>query len=317
MSKAKRLVELIMVVNSKKRFNVQELSNEFGVSYRTILRDLQELGEIGVPLYSELGANGGYRLLKERLLPPISFTESEAVSIFFVAQSLKYYKNLPFENESKSALKKFYHYLPDEVKKSIDELNKRLSFNTSTINLEVPYLKDLLNASTEQNIISIEYDSEKSLSKREVQPIGVYTMKGLWYAPAYCFKSSDFRLFRIDRIKGISFENIKSEKIDLDNFTISHWFKYNKHDFNLNDEIDLVVKLTKKGVKKCDTDLWVSENIILNEDGSGTLKTKIPECFVYWIVNYFISCGKDAIVEEPVFVRELIKKELQEMIANY
>ena len=54
MSKAKRLNEMIMMVNRKKRFTVGELAQEFEVSKRTILRDLQELSEM-VPLYSEVG----------------------------------------------------------------------------------------------------------------------------------------------------------------------------------------------------------------------------------------------------------------------
>ncbi len=83
MSKSKRLLELMMTVNRKRKFTVKELAREFGVSSRTILRDLQELSELGVPLYSEVGPHGGYQVLNERMLPPIAFTEEEAVAIFF------------------------------------------------------------------------------------------------------------------------------------------------------------------------------------------------------------------------------------------
>ncbi|MDF2837107.1 MAG: DeoR family transcriptional regulator, partial [Paenibacillus sp.] len=82
MSKSKRLMELMLVINQKREFTVRELAREFAVSRRTILRDLQELSEIGVPLYSEVGPHGGYRVLKQRLLPPIAFSEEEAVAIF-------------------------------------------------------------------------------------------------------------------------------------------------------------------------------------------------------------------------------------------
>lgn len=82
MSKSKRLLDLMMTVNRKRKFTVKELADEFNVSSRTILRDLQELGELGVPLYSEVGPHGGYQVLNERILPPIAFTEEEAVAIF-------------------------------------------------------------------------------------------------------------------------------------------------------------------------------------------------------------------------------------------
>jgi predicted transcriptional regulator YdeE/biotin operon repressor len=63
--KSKRLLELMKRVTQLQRFTVQELAEEFGVSYRTMWRYLQELSELGVPLYSEPGAAGGYRVLRE------------------------------------------------------------------------------------------------------------------------------------------------------------------------------------------------------------------------------------------------------------
>ncbi|MFN8671074.1 MAG: YafY family protein [Candidatus Sericytochromatia bacterium] len=317
MAKSKRLVELIMAVNAKKKFTVRELSEEFGVSYRTILRDLQELEEIGVPLYSEVGPAGGYSILKERLLPPISFTESEALSLFFISQSLKYYDNLPFENEIESALKKFYHYLPTEVKKTIDSLNKRLAFWNPIVKIPTPFLKEILNTSLEQKVIEITYDSVNDKSIREIQPIGVYTIKGLWYAPAYCFKSKEFRLFRVDRILKISKEKTISEKIDLDNFTISDWLKSNNVKIDNPRNIHLVVRLTKKGVKKCESDNCFFENIKVNKDGSGVLEADLPESYNYWLINYFMFLGKEAIVEKPLKFRNMIKKELESLIKLY
>ena len=67
MSKAERLIEMMITINAKKDFTVGELAKEFSVSKRTILRDLQELEQAGFPLYSEVGAAGGYHILKERV----------------------------------------------------------------------------------------------------------------------------------------------------------------------------------------------------------------------------------------------------------
>lgn len=43
MPKTERLIELMMTVHTKRKFTAGELAAEFGVSYRTILRDLDEL----------------------------------------------------------------------------------------------------------------------------------------------------------------------------------------------------------------------------------------------------------------------------------
>jgi predicted transcriptional regulator YdeE len=68
MSKAQRLLELMDRVKQKRRFTVQELADEFQVSYRTMWRYLQELSTLGVALYSEPGSNGGYRILEKEEL---------------------------------------------------------------------------------------------------------------------------------------------------------------------------------------------------------------------------------------------------------
>ncbi|MDP9699151.1 putative DNA-binding transcriptional regulator YafY [Paenibacillus intestini] len=118
MHKAQRLVQLIMLVNERRTFTVQELADECGVSRRTMIRDLAELSGLGIPLYSEVGPHGGYRVLREKVLPPISFSEHEAMALFFAAQSLQNYKSLPFNNEVQSALRKFFHYLSSDLKLS-------------------------------------------------------------------------------------------------------------------------------------------------------------------------------------------------------
>lgn len=70
-AKSRRLIELMIKLNSKKRYTVQELADEFGVSYRTMWRYLQELSAMGLPLYSESGMHGGYQVLPERNVPSI------------------------------------------------------------------------------------------------------------------------------------------------------------------------------------------------------------------------------------------------------
>lgn len=163
MSKSKRLMELMMTVNRKRKFTVGELAREFGVSQRTILRDLQELGELGVPLYSEVGPHGGYQVLRERLLPPIAFTEEEAVSIFFAVHALRHYSSLPFETESSSALKKFYAYMPEDVRERIDQMKNRVDFITPARKAVSPYLSTLLDAAVQQKVLLIRYQSREKV----------------------------------------------------------------------------------------------------------------------------------------------------------
>lgn len=62
LTKTQRLNEVMARVYEKQKFTVDELAEEFQVSYRTMLRYLQELSGMGVPLYSEVGKHGGYSI---------------------------------------------------------------------------------------------------------------------------------------------------------------------------------------------------------------------------------------------------------------
>jgi|GEM_PF-1114785 len=75
MGKSKRLIQLMMVLNSGRKYTVRELADQFGVSYRTMWRDLQDLEELGVPLLSEAGIYGGYQVIRESVLPPTKVQE--------------------------------------------------------------------------------------------------------------------------------------------------------------------------------------------------------------------------------------------------
>ena len=82
-----RLLELMVRVQSKPRFTAAELAKEFGVSRRTILRDLQALSGMGVPLRSTPGPGGGYSLPRggRRLSPSLTVDEALGLIVSYEA----------------------------------------------------------------------------------------------------------------------------------------------------------------------------------------------------------------------------------------
>ncbi|HET7578891.1 MAG TPA: YafY family protein [Bacillales bacterium] len=314
MPKTKRLIELIMTVNAKRRFTVKELAEEFGVSTRTMLRDLQELGEIGIPLYSEVGPHGGYRVLKNRVLPPIAFTENEAVALFFACQSLEFYSSLPFEAESASALKKFYHYLPEDTKQKIDAMKDRVLFWTPTRDRPSPYLQKLLDAAISQQVLSVEYDSARGKTKRNLLPLGLYAANGYWYCPAYCYLRKEIRLFRADRMLSVCVEKEKPPVNDFDQLTIHELLHPGSDPEHL---VDLKVALTRKGVRRSQSEIWLEKAITVREDGSGWVDTQVDKREVDYFAGFFFGFGTDAKVIEPVEMVETIQQKIKHMANHY
>lgn len=60
--RASRLIELLVRLQVRGGASATELATEFEVSVRTIYRDVQALSGAGVPIYTQVGRNGGVRI---------------------------------------------------------------------------------------------------------------------------------------------------------------------------------------------------------------------------------------------------------------
>ncbi len=315
MPKSQRLLELLMTVNRKRSFTVGELAREFGVSPRTMLRDLQELSEWGVPLYSEVGPHGGYRVLKERILPPIAFSEEEAVAIFFAIHALRHYSSLPFAAEAASAVSKFYTYMPPDVRERIDQMRNRVDFVTPKRQAESPFLSILLEAAVEQKVLLIEYESREKRSSRHIQPIGIYKRSGLWYCPAYCWQSRDFRVFRCDRIHAAAFAGAEQEPLDLRNVHLAN--RESQRVIAEQEEIPVYAELTRAGLQMCEAEAWASSLLHTRPDGTGWLAGSIAVSDLDFFAKYFIGLGLEVTVMRSPELLASMRTYLAELTSKY
>lgn len=312
MQKSQRLIQLIMMINARKSFTVRELADEFGLSSRTITRDLQELSELGVPIYSIQGRGGGYKLLQERLLPPISFSEGEAIAIFFACQSLNYFSSLPFGEGAGSALHKFYHYLPADVREQIDRLKNRVMIYSPHRQMSRDVLQTLLQAIMIRSVATIEYRSGSGISKRDIQPIGLYASSGYWYCPAYCFVREEVRQFRADRILSATLNERIPCREDIEQQTL-----LNVPEKDHLEQILLLLELTEKGVWLLESETRFAPFIQRSEAGSGTAAISIAAEDIPFYAERIWQLGEDAKITGPAEAVAYMKQKIEAMQLLY
>jgi predicted DNA-binding transcriptional regulator YafY len=311
MSKIKRLEKLLLSINSKKQFTLKELAVEFQVSTRTIQRDLLNLIEMGLPIISEFGPHGGYRLESDRILPPIGFTEKEASAILFCMQSFEN-TSFPFQIQSRTVTKKLLEYLPDDAKENWNDIQKRL-----LIQSPLPQKSDLapviLEASIKQKIVTIHYQEENNKRYTNIQPIGIYSENGEWFCPAYCYSLTDFHIFRVsDMLNAV----INYEPMDIKDFseiTIQNWVTY----FTPRSYLILNAEVHPDGIPYCQAHPYLKQFLKEDESGIIRLEGRILLNHTKKVAEYLWSLKSDLTVHLPHEIRILHQQWAEEISAKY
>lgn len=309
MSKAKRILDILLFVTNKRKFTAQEIADEFDVSIRTVHRYIIDLCDMGLPISAEQGRNGGYTVLTKRLLPPILFTEEETVAIFFAFQSLSYYHNTPFNTEMNSITHKLYSSLQTETQKKVDKMRSYIAFWNPTRTIDSPLLRGVLQHSIENRNLHIRYESKSGLTIKHIRPIGIYAHDGLWYLPAYDFCKQKILLYRVDRI-----HEILSTDENKDSFmNLTEWFNSNE----VIDPIRLHVQLTVEGVRQCKSIPIFDGFIVTQDDGNGYIDMLINRSEIGFITPLFCRLGIDGRVLEPKELIDGLRAKAEEISTLY
>jgi predicted DNA-binding transcriptional regulator YafY len=84
--RAARVLDMLLVLQRRGRVTAKELADTLEVTQRTVLRDVEALGEAGVPIFTVRGAGGGIELMDGFQTNLTGLTTDEARSLFLVGQ---------------------------------------------------------------------------------------------------------------------------------------------------------------------------------------------------------------------------------------
>jgi predicted DNA-binding transcriptional regulator YafY len=196
-----RLSAILTMLQSKQLLTSTQISKKFGISIRTVYRDIRALEESGVPLVTIEGK--GYKIMDGYLLPPIMLTEKEANALITLERIALKSKDASLVKETQEAMAKIKSVMRLISKEKSELLEKRLviskNFNKETTSSS---LLEFQLAVTNYELIEIKYQSESSeISTRIIEPFAIYhNIQEDWTVIAYCRLRKDFRWFRLDRI---------------------------------------------------------------------------------------------------------------------
>ena len=197
-----RITAILIQLLSRRLINAKTLADKFGVSVRTIYRDIRMLESAGVQIMTEEGK--GYSLMDGYKVPPIMLTETEANALLTAELLLQSSKDTSLMAEFASVTAKIKAVLPRLLKDKTERLEKKMGVSNTYISdspkssLLLPLQKTLLTHS----LIRVMYTSKNGEeSQRDLEPFALYAnQKNEWVLVAFCRLRNDFRSFSLTNI---------------------------------------------------------------------------------------------------------------------
>lgn len=197
-----RLIAILTQLQTKRILTSVALAEKFGVSTRTIFRDLKALEQAGVPILTEEGK--GFSLMEGYKIPPVMFTENEANALVTAEQLVLKNRDSSLSKEYSGAINKVKAVLTHSTKEKVELLSNRIAVSPAISGThKSDSLTFIQHALTAFKVLNITYRSEhkKQKTERRIEPFALYySLQESWILIAYCQLRKDYRMFRLDRI---------------------------------------------------------------------------------------------------------------------
>lgn len=198
--KIDRMLEIVFILMNQDKVSARNLSERFGVSVRTIQRDMESLSLAGVPVTSLGGREGGYAILPSFRIKNGEVKEEEQQIIVKALQSLA----TTYSSEPLRSVMEKYHALVEN--KGQDKIY--WDFGVTGENRPVQEKNALLQtAIKERKLVSFAYCNAKGdQSHRLVEPLAIHYKWYSWYLFAFWPQEKAYRTFKVARIRDLQIQ---------------------------------------------------------------------------------------------------------------
>ncbi|SEO63474.1 helix-turn-helix transcriptional regulator [Propionispora vibrioides] len=299
--KMNRLFEITIILLNKGTATAKELAERFGVSTRTIYRDIDVLSGTGVPVYMSKGSGGGIYLMENYSINRTFISTQESESLLLAIRTLQATK-YPEVDKVLEKLGAIFKDLPSQDWVEVD-----FSPWGSTTN-ESDKFNDIKRALLQRRVVYFRYvNAEGQKSNRYVEPEKLVFKDNAWYLTAFCRQRQEFRTFRISRMKELMVLPDLFERK-------AAYITAKETKDSSQPSVHLKVRVWAKALNRL-YDYFDDTYITANGDGSFTLAVDLPGG--EWLYSYILSLGDSAEVLEPLSLRRGIVSRMKQALNMY
>jgi predicted DNA-binding transcriptional regulator YafY len=200
-----RALLALELIQSSPGITADQLADKLGVSDRAARRYVGILREAGVPIVSERGPYGGYRVGRGLRLPPLMFSAAEALGLVMAVLDGHHDAGDPTDPIG-SALGKIVRALPEPVAAQAEAVRRTTAPvpDRSAARPDPGTTTMLVQACSEHRRVRIGYRSEAGSEwVTEVDPWATVVRHGRWYLLCWSHRAHEQRAYRIDRVTSV------------------------------------------------------------------------------------------------------------------
>ena len=198
-----RVLAVLEILQSQAQIGGAELARRVEVDRRTLRRYIAMLEEMGIPITTEQGRYGGYRLVPGYKLPPMMFTDEEAQALslgLIAARGLGLADAAP---AIESVQAKLDRVLPNAPRRTIAALRESVALQTgdARTNADAKLLRVLSESARSRLTARLRYRAaDGALTSRDFDVYGLVFRSGRWYVVGHCRLRNGLRTLRLDRV---------------------------------------------------------------------------------------------------------------------
>lgn len=300
--KTERLFEITFILLEKKSATAKELAERFGVSVRTIYRDLDILSACGIPVYTEQGRHGGIYLIEKYALNKTLLTDAEQSQVVMALQSLQ----ATGQEDVAAPLSKLKGIFQKNIEDWIE-----IDFSSWGSSGEEKELFSMIRESIRQSrpleFTYVNTQGESSL--RTVEPYKLVFKGQSWYLSAFCRTKKEIRIFKLSRME--------QPKI-VDGFFTRQMQTVSGEDEH--EKIEQAARSVKVKLKLDASEGWrvmdeFRGDILETGEDYYIIEKQIEDAA--WLLPYLLGFGDRLEILEPTELRDRYVKLLKRMLQKH
>lgn len=312
-SRIHRLLKIMTLIQSDDDWTAQRLSDECGVTVRTIYRDMKILEGADIPYFHDTDTKG-YRIRRDFFMPPVNLTLQESLALIALGENIGGKEQIPMMRSAGSAIAKIRSQLPRSVRSEVQELDGHVAIRLSQAGPHdgIADVYDLVRkAIQKRRVLLCHYDSLSSSKKGtapepfDFQPYALFFSQRAWYVIGHHGGRGETRKLKLNRFASIKLTHqayTVPKDFSIDQELGNAWRMIRgKKSYNVEIAFDAEFAETI-----ADTHWHDTQDIDYREDGSILFRCTVDglDEIVWWV----LSMGPHATVKKPKALSDRVKK---------